>query len=158
MSLGITILPYFTKKVSIGEKYSTTEYNRLLVLLFIGSLVLCLIFACFSYNIVQLLFSRGKTEQTELMIISNLQMIYLIQIPFYLLAIIAIRLLTALNRNIQSLYGSIVSMILIFLFNYIFEVPFGIYGIALATLGATFFNMLVNVWFSIKNLKQRNLV
>lgn len=156
MSLGITILPYFTKKVSSNEKYKTKDYARLLLLLFVGSLVLCLIFVFFSQTIVDLLFSRGKATKTELLTINQLQKIYLIQIPFYLLAIISVRLLTALNKNIQSLYGSIVSMILIFTLNYFFEKPFGIYGIALATLGATIFNMLVNLSFSIKSLTKVN--
>lgn len=156
MSLGITILPYFTKKISSNEKYSKKEYVRLLLLLFFGSLALCLIFVLFSQVIVELLFSRGKTTNMELFKVNQLQKIYLIQIPFYLLAIIAIRLLTALNQNIQSLYGSIISMILIFALNYLFEEPFGIYGIALATLGATVFNMVVNVLFSVKSLEKAN--
>lgn len=153
MSLGVTILPYFAKKVAAEINYNRREYIRLLATLFFSSLLICLVFILFSQTIVHLLFSRGKTNFEYLGIVNQLQKIYFIQIPFYLLAIVAVRLLTALNRNSQSLYASIVSMVLIFTLNYIFEKPFGIMGIALATLCATIFNMIVNVWFSIRNLK-----
>ena len=152
MSLGVTFLPYFTKKVSLALKYGRNEYIRLLTLLFITSAAICITPILFSETIVKLLFSRGKINIDNLILVNNLQKIYFIQIPFYLIAIVSVRLLTALNKNSKSLYASIASMILIFSLNYILENPMGIYGIAMATLGATMCNMLINVWFSVKSL------
>ena len=90
----------------------------------------------------------------EIAIINQLQKIYFSQIPFYLVAIVAVKLLTALNKNKHTLYGSIVLLLLIFTLNYIFEKPYGIYGIAMATVGAMIFTMIINLWFSIIDLKK----
>ncbi len=152
MSIGVTILPYFSNKIISANVYQPKSYLKILILFFLGSVALCAILFLLSGFIVKLLFLRGKIDPRDIYIINRLQKIYFIQIPFYLLSILGVRMLTALNSNLQSLYASVASMIVIFLLNYMLEKPFGIYGIALATLGAGIFNMLINVFFSYKSL------
>lgn len=154
ISIGVTILPYFSNKIASSDSYKTKDFYFMSSLLFFGSFAICTVFFLLSRIIVRVLFLRGKVSVQEVAIIDHLQKIYLSQIPFYLIAIISVKLLTALNKNKDSLYASVASLIVIFALNTLFERPFGIYGIALATVGATIFNMAINLWFSIKNLNK----
>ena len=154
MSIGVTILPYFSNKVVSPIPYKPKDYYSIISLLFFGSALVCSILFLLSGFIVKLLFLRGKVNVHEITIINQLQKIYFSQIPFYLVAIVAVKLLTALNKNKHTLYGSIVLLLLIFTLNYIFEKPYGIYGIAMATVGAMIFTMIINLWFSIIDLKK----
>jgi putative peptidoglycan lipid II flippase len=153
MSIGITILPYFSKKVTSSALYKVKDYYKIIIILFVASALACIPLLFLSDFIVKALFFRGKINIHDIYVISLLQKVYFSQIPFYLIAIIAVRLLTALNKNKHTLYGSIATLILIFSLNYVFEKPYGIYGIALATVGATVLNMAINLWYSFVDLR-----
>jgi putative peptidoglycan lipid II flippase len=154
MSIGVTILPYFSNKVASSFRYKPKDYYSLISMFFFGSLLICLVLFMLSGYVVKMLFLKGKINIHDINIIDQLQKIYFSQLPFYFVAIVAIKLLTALNKNKHTLYGAIMSLIIIGGLNYLFEKPYGIYGIALATVGATIINMLINLWFSIVDLNK----
>jgi putative peptidoglycan lipid II flippase len=158
MSIGITILPYFSKKLYDSERvYNTKSFTKISFQLFISTVLLVLILILFSNPIIELLFHRGNIKFPEIQIISNLQIIYFLQVPFYLISIVSVRLLTSLNKNKSTLYASIASLIVIYISNELMSKYYGIYGIAWSMLISVLFNMGLNFCLGLRELKRINL-
>ena len=156
MSIGITILPYFSRKL-YDSGYKTKNFTKISFQLFISTALLVLILILFSYPIIELLFHRGNIKFSEIQIISNLQIIYFIQVPFYLISIVSVRLLTSMNKNKSTLYASIASLIVIYISNEFMSKYYGIYGIAWSMLISVLFNMGLNFYLGLRELKRINL-
>jgi putative peptidoglycan lipid II flippase len=158
MSIGITILPYFSKNLYTGTgSYKTSSFIKIILQLFAFSSVISLILILFSEQIVTMLFYRGNIDMNDIKTISKLQIIYFLQVPFYLVAIVSVRLLTSLNKNKMTVYASIASLVIVFLSNEILSKQYGIYGIAFSMLVSVFFNMILNLVLSVKQLKKVNI-
>jgi len=158
MSIGITILPYFSRKLYDSESgYKTKSFTKISIQLFISATLLVFILILFSHPIIELLFHRGNIKFSEIQIISNLQIIYFIQVPFYLISIVSVRLLTSMNKNKSTLYASIASLIVIYISNEFMSKYYGIYGIAWSMLISVLFNMGLNFYLSMKELKKINV-
>ena len=52
-----------------------------------------------SYPLVELLFERGAFDSTDTYLVAHVQIYYLLQLPFYMLAIMGTRLMSALSLN-----------------------------------------------------------
>jgi putative peptidoglycan lipid II flippase len=157
MSIGITILPYFSKQLYDNENgYKLKSYIKITLQLFIFSAFLVSILMLFSFPIIDLLFHRGEIKINQIKIISNLQIIYFLQVPFYLISIISVRLLTSMNKNKITLYASIVSLVVIYISNEVMYKYYGIYGIAWSMFISVIFNMTLNFFLSYSELKKIN--
>lgn len=133
--LGTAIFPYFSKKVNRDEltkkfvkKFFVTNFIFLITSLFFLSFLLF-----FSLEIVQIIFQRGEFSIVDALNVSDIQFYYFLQIPFYILAIIGVRILTVLRKNKYILAMSVVNSILNILFNILFMDKMGVRGIALST-------------------------
>ena len=158
MSLGVTILPYFSSKISKNKSnFSSKDFIKICLKLFLLASIASLILAFFSKEIVHLLFYRGDIKLENIKQIGELQIIYFIQIPFYLVAIISVRLLTALNSNRETLYATILSLIIVFLSIEFLSKHYGMYGIAISGLISVIFNMGINFYLSVRELNKFNL-
>jgi putative peptidoglycan lipid II flippase len=158
MSIGITILPYFSKQLYDSEDgYGTKSFIKISFQLFISTALLVIILILFSNSIIELLFHRGNIKFSDIQTISSLQIIYFIQVPFYLISIVSVRLLTSMNKNKSTIYASITSLIVIYISNELMSKYYGIYGIAWSMLVSVLFNMGLNFYLSLRELKRINI-
>ena len=86
-----------------------------------------------SEPLVRLLFERGAFTGEDTRIVAFVQIFSLLQIPFYLLGIIYVRAISALQRNTLLMWGSAISLILNVVMNLILMRYIGVAGIALST-------------------------
>ena len=87
----------------------------------------------FSEPIAILVFERGAVSRVDAINIAHVQALFLLQMPFYLLGMLSVRLISALKANVILMYGTALSIVLKVLFNYVLMQWFGLRGIALAT-------------------------
>lgn len=157
MSIGVTILPYFSSKINEERSnFTSKDFTKICLKLFLLASVVCVFLAFFSEWIVQMLFYRGNISFEDIKKIGELQIIYFLQIPFYLVAIISVRLLTALNSNKETLYATISSLIIVFLSNEFLSKYYGMYGIAISGLISVIFNMGINCYLGVRELNKKN--
>jgi putative peptidoglycan lipid II flippase len=83
--------------------------------------------------IVSLLFERGAFLRADVVLVGKVQALYSLQIPFYLLGILFVRLISALQKNIVLMWGAAISLPLDVILNFIFMRKIGVAGIALST-------------------------
>lgn len=134
MGLGTAVLPYFSKMTALEDwaaiRHTLKTYIKLIALTTIPFTFLLVIL---SEPIVRLLYQRGAFTPADTVVVTRVQIMLLLQIPFYSLGILAVRLISALKANRLLMYGAVISVVVNAALNYIFMIRMGVAGIGLST-------------------------
>ena len=134
MALGTVVLPYFSRMVAArdwaGVHHTFKTYARFIVYI---SVPLTAVLYLLSESIISILFERGAFNAEDTKLVSQAQAFYVLQIPFYILGILSVRLISSLKANHILMWGACISLPLNILLNYIFMQWIGVAGIALST-------------------------
>ncbi|WP_127140786.1 murein biosynthesis integral membrane protein MurJ [Flagellimonas marinaquae] len=148
-----TLLPYFSEKAVEGRKILYNHLHRVLGaglgLMSAVTIVLILL----SKFIITIVFERGTFTSANTEEVYVIQQLYLIQLPFYVSAIVMNRYLNAINKNNFLVISSMVNLVMNIILNYVFLEWLGIKGIALATSAVYFVNALI-IYLYIRKLKR----
>ena len=134
MALGRAILPYLSKMVAkedwqgVADTLKTYFIGALLVTIPISFVLILL-----SEPIVQIIFQRGSFNANDTVLVAQIQSMYFLQMPFYILNVLGIRLLNALKENRVLMKVSAANLIANVGFNIILMKYMGVAGIALST-------------------------
>ncbi|GJL80332.1 MAG: putative lipid II flippase MurJ [Nitrospinaceae bacterium] len=134
MALGTAVLPYYSKMVAKQDWdgiHHTLKTYRWKVLQVAIPVTLLLFFL--SEPLIRILFERGAFTEADTVLVGWTQAMYVLQIPFYVLNILAVRLVSSLKYNKLLLYGNMISLPLNIILNYLLMKVMGIAGIALST-------------------------
>jgi len=82
---------------------------------------------------VRVLFGRGAFTANDVKLVGRVQSFYALQIPFYLVSILVVRLISAVQRNRLLLWASAINLIINVTLNYVLMRWIGVAGIALST-------------------------
>src|SRR5262249_27036644 len=99
----------------------------------VAAVPLTLLLIVASPLIVQLLFQRGSFTPDDTKLVSHIQALYLVQVPFLMIGIVFVRLASSLQRNQILLWGATITLPLNVVLNLILMRWLGVAGIALAT-------------------------
>jgi putative peptidoglycan lipid II flippase len=134
MALGTAVLPYFSRMVAAADwaaiRHSLNTYCRLILLVTVPLTFLACIFSQF---LVYILFQRGAFTEADTQLVSQIQIMYLLQLPFHTLAVLFVRLISSLRANHILMWGTVISFILNITLDFLLMQWIGLAGIALAT-------------------------
>jgi putative peptidoglycan lipid II flippase len=134
LSLSAAIIPFFSEMVTRQQwtqcRHTLFTYTRLIACM---TIPLCLVLVLFSHPLVRLLFQRGAFTPADTSVVARVQAMYALQIPFYAVGLLYIRLLTALKRNDLVMVSSLLNLVLDVVLNVVCIHFFGLPGIALST-------------------------
>jgi putative peptidoglycan lipid II flippase len=134
VALGSAVLPYFSKMVARADWQGIQE-----TLKYYGGLILgvgiptTLLLMYFSEPLIELMFQRGQFNAEDTQLATKVQFLYAPQIPFYLLSILFVRLVSSLKGNYILMWIAAINLCTNILFNYLFMQLIGLPGIALST-------------------------
>jgi putative peptidoglycan lipid II flippase len=132
--LSTAALPYFSQMVAnrdwSGCRQTLKTYSRSIVLV---TVPITLGLVAFSHPLIKIVFQRGAFTAVDTKIVSRVQAFLSLQIPFYILANLGVRLVSALKRNSVLMVIAGVNMVLNIIFNLILMRYAGVAGIALST-------------------------
>ena len=134
LALGTAVLPYYSKMVAnedwkgIEHTLKTYRWKILQV-----SIPLTLGFYFFSEPLVRVLFERGAFTSADTVLVGKVQAVYILQIPFFLLTTLIVRLVSSLRYNQLLMFGAMISLPLNIVMNYVLMQYFGLVGIAMST-------------------------
>jgi len=132
--LGTAALPYFSQMVATrdwsGCRHTLKTYSRSIVLV---TVPLTLGLVVFSHPLIRILFQRGAFTAADTKIVSRVQAFLSLQIPFYILAQLGVRFISALKRNSVLMVIAGVNLVVNVIFNLILMRYEGVAGIALST-------------------------
>lgn len=142
-ALGTAVLPHFSRMIAgddwDGFRHTLKTYTKLIACCSIPVVALLIIY---SEPLVVLAFKRGAFTTGDATLAGKIQAIYSLQIPVYMLCIIVVRALSAMNLNKVLLWTSVLNLICTITFDYFFVKIFGICGIALSGFFVYFVGLL----------------
>ena len=134
LSLGTAILPQFSEMVSDGDfagiRHSLGTYGRFILLLTVPA---TLVLVALSGPLTTLIYQRGAFTAADARLVSEVQSLFFLQLPFYLIGILGVRLLSALGHNRTLLAISAVNVVTNLAGDWLLMKWIGLPGIALST-------------------------
>lgn len=154
MALGSVLLPYFSNLNFDNRALAFKRLTTILKVLFISLVIIVIPLIIFSTPIISFLFERNEFKADDTTLVANIQMIFLISIPFTICGDAIVRFLTSINKNVFLAYVSFGTMILNLILDYIFMKLYGVIGIALCTTVVQILKVLIFIQYA---KKQQNL-
>jgi putative peptidoglycan lipid II flippase len=158
LALGTAILPFYSKMVANkdwkGIEHTLKTYRWKIIQV---SVPLTLGFYFFSEPLVRGLFERGAFTSADTILVGKVQAVYFLQIPFFLSATLITRLVASLRYNQLLMFGSMISLPLNIIMNYVLMQYFGLMGIAMSTVFAYAVSLLflsVGLYRKLNKLKK----
>jgi putative peptidoglycan lipid II flippase len=158
-AMSTVLLPHFSRLAADRDwdalRRDLALYSRIILAV---SAPGTLIFAFFSRPIIALLFQRGAFTPSDTEIVSYVQTLFAIQIPFYMLGLMFVRVLSAFQANHLLMYGTAISVVVNIGLNLVFMKQLGVAGIALSTSGVYFVScvyLAVMAWRLIERESER---
>ncbi len=133
LALGNVLLPYFSKLIIEDVEDAYKKLKQILLWTFLGIMAMVLCASLLSTPIVRILFERGNFTSSNTSLVSSIQIVFLLGVPFAISENLMVKFLTSINKNVFPAYVSLGSMILNIIFDFIFVKLYGVIGIALCT-------------------------
>lgn len=133
-ALSTAIFPHLSSMVAAadwaGVRNTVRTYVRLVLAVSIPAVV---VIVALSGPIVRVLYQRGAFSAEDTSVVSRVQALFALQIPFSTLGIIGVRLLSALSANRTLMWISMGNFVTNVVGNYLFMQVWGVAGIAFST-------------------------
>lgn len=139
LGIGVTavttaIFPHFSTMVAAkdwaGVRQTLRTYSRVVLA---GAVPVVVLVVVLSDSIIRALFERGEFTPSDTRVVGQVQALFALQIPFYILGMIGVRLLSAASANKTLMWLSIANFVTNIVGNYVFMRFWGVAGIALST-------------------------
>jgi len=134
VALATAVFPYLAKMAAVadwvGLRHTLGTYSRLILLITIPITILLYVF---SESLTQIIFQRGAFNAEDTQLVSQIQTMYILQIPFYTLGLLFSRLISSLQANHILMWGALIGCILNVGLDYLLLQFMGVAGIALST-------------------------
>jgi putative peptidoglycan lipid II flippase len=155
-ALGSAITPYYSKMIA-NRDWSGVQHTlrRYLLLLFLISCPAVIILFVLSVPIVQIVFQRGSFRAHDTVLVSQIQALYALQIPFYIGNVLVSRLLSSLLASRITMWAAAINLGLNIVLDVLLIRLMGVPGIALATSFASLFTFCFVSFHAIRILRQR---
>jgi putative peptidoglycan lipid II flippase len=134
LAVSTAVLPHFSRMVARrewqGVRHTLVTYGRLIVII---TLPLTVILIYFSEPLVHVLFQRGAFTEADTQLVAWVQGLYLLQIPVFVLSMLIVRLISALQANRILMWGAGINLVFNIVCNYFLMKWMGVGGLALST-------------------------
>jgi putative peptidoglycan lipid II flippase len=141
------VFPHFSRAVAAHAWNEIWKSLKICTTLILAVTVpLTVLLFLFSTPLAELLFERGAFQSQDSQLVGRVQAVYLLQIPFQVLANFLSTLLSALRANHILMRVWIISLLLNIVLNYVFMSFLGVTGIALAS---TVVYGVICSWFAV---------
>ena len=153
LAIGNVLLPHFSKLINDDLHKAYQQLFKILKIVFIGSLLFSICAIILSTDIVRILFERNEFDAKDTMIVSLIQKIALIYVPFYLCTLVCVNFLTAINKNKFMAWTSFWNLLLNLFLNIILVKYFAVYGLVLSTTIVYMIASFIYVGYTYKQFK-----
>jgi putative peptidoglycan lipid II flippase len=155
LAVGKAVIPHYSSMVAVrdwqGLRHSLRIYSRWLL---IGTIPVTAGLIYYSEPVVALVFQRGSFSAADTHLVGQIQMMYLLQIPLYVVKTMFVKLISALQANQLFIWGNAINLSLCIVLTYVLMQMFGVLGVALATSLMYFISAGYLIFFSLRRLRQ----
>ncbi|MES2573156.1 MAG: murein biosynthesis integral membrane protein MurJ [Verrucomicrobiota bacterium] len=133
-AVGTTLLPHFSRLVSRSSWGSLrSALMRYVLLILIITIPLTIFMVMLSPVLVALFYQRGNFTAHDTAIVSEIQVMFMLQTPFYIITAVFVRTISSLRISHILVWGALVSALINIVFDFMLVQLMGVRGIALST-------------------------
>ena len=158
LALSTATLPFFSKMVAANDfagcRHTLKRYSLLVVA---ATVPFTLLIIAFSRPIVRVLFQRGAFTSADTELVSQVQICYAIQIPFYIWSMLFVRFISSIRRNDVLMYASAINLVVNVVLNIVLMRVWHVAGIALSTSIVYVISFLIVSTWSVRYLAREGL-
>ena len=133
-AVGTAVLPHFSRLIAVGDytelRHVLRTYARWILVLTVPVTAL---FVVGSEWLVKVMFERGAFTREDTKLVALIQQMYFLQVPFFILGMLGVRLLLATSKTYLLTAMSVVNLAVNVVGNVVFMRWLGVSGIALSS-------------------------
>ncbi len=144
VAISVTLLPYLSKNIT-NEKKNTEAFNQTIIFCYIFAFPCAFGLFFLSEDIVLVLFGRGEFLKSDIIITSNILVIYSFSLPAYMIARICNQVFFSYERVDLPVKASIPTFISNFIFCFILYKDYGAIGLAISGTLSIWINVFIQI-------------
>jgi len=134
VGVGTSVLPTFSRLVADHDWATLTRtLVQFGIMVFVFAALFSAVITGSSVPLIELLFERGNFSGADTGRVASVQFYFALQLPFFLLSLVLVRLLSALSLNRTVFMITAFNTVLNIVLNYLLMQRMGVAGIALST-------------------------
>jgi putative peptidoglycan lipid II flippase len=134
VAISTAVLPPFSERAAAGDwaalRHALRRSSQWLLAVVVPGTVLLI---AFSKPLIALLFERGAFTAADTRVVAVTQAMFLLQVPFFVVSMLLVRLISALRANRILMWGAALNLLVNIVLTYVLMRQLGVAGIALAT-------------------------
>jgi putative peptidoglycan lipid II flippase len=159
LAVSTVIMPHFSRMVAKrdwqGLRHTLLTYSRWFL---IATLPVTVALIYYSEPVVAFVFQRGAFTEADSHLAGQVQAMMLLQVPVYVVGMMFVRLVSALNANYLILWSNLINLVTFVVLSYVLMPGFGVVGIALATSMMYLVSVSFLVLVSLRLMKDKSSV
>lgn len=148
LAIGNVLLPHFSELITENLEKAFKQLFKTLKIVLFGSTIIAVIAIFFSDIVIRILFERNEFSSDDTIIVSNIQKLILISLPFNLATLICVKFLTGFNKNVFMAWISFFNLFLNLILNFILIKTLKVYGLVLATTIVYFITFFIYIIYT----------
>ena len=146
VAMTFTLLPYLSKNI-LDEEKNANAFNQTIIFCFIFALPSSFALFFISEDIVRVLFGRGEFLNKDILVTSNLLLIYSFSLPGYMISRICNQVFYSYERVDLPIKASIPTFILNLVLCFSRYRSLGVYGLAIAGAISVWINVFIQIFY-----------
>ena len=146
VAISITLLPYLSKNI-LDEEKNADAFNQTIIFCLIFSIPSVVGLYYLSFDIVNILFGRGEFLSSDVLVTSNILIVYSLSLPGYMFAKICNQVFFSNERVDLPVFASIPTFLLNLILCFFLYQSLGAIGLAIASTTSVWLNVVIQIIF-----------
>ena len=146
VAISITLLPYLSKNI-LNEEKNVNAFNQTIIFCLIFSIPSVFGLYYLSHDIVNVLFGRGEFLPSDVLITSDILIIYSLSLPGYMFAKICNQIFFSNERVELPVFASVPTFLLNLILCFFLYQSLGAIGLAIASTTSVWLNVAIQIIF-----------
>ncbi len=152
VAMSFTLLPYLSKNIS-DESKNSKAFNETVIFCFLFAIPSALGIFILSEDIIRALFGRGEFNNEDVIITSQILIVYSFSLPGYMLARIFNQVFYSYERVEYPVKAAVPTFICNFILCFLLYRPLGVLGLAISGAVSIWLNLFIQIFYLRKNFR-----
>ena len=152
VAMSFTLLPYLSKNIS-DESKNSKAFNETVIFCFLFAIPSAFGIFILSEDIIRALFGRGEFNNEDVLITSQILLIYSFSLPGYMLARIFNQVFYSYEKVEYPVKAAVPTFICNFILCFLLYRPLGVLGLAISGAVSIWLNLFIQIFYLRKNFR-----
>ena len=150
VAMSFTLLPYLSKNIS-DESKNSKAFNETVIFCFLFAIPSAFGIFILSEDIIRALFGRGEFNNEDVLITSQILLVYSFSLPGYMLARIFNQVFYSYEKVEYPVKAAVPTFICNFILCFLLYRPLGVLGLAISGAVSIWLNLFIQIFYLRKN-------